>query len=238
VHRIEQLRRSTQELAASARRLDHAQAAARERFELDLARTVLPHLRRVTAGLDELAELADGHDSTSPELVRLRLDTLTEDTQTALDSLRALTRGVFPTKLTHRGLAPALAAYLDRTGGNLRADPSTHGRFDPRIESAAYFCAVEFLGSLGGRAQVRMRARDDALEIEVEGTAARQSEATDHLHDRAAALAGTLELSERDGRARMLLRLPLVSPPRLVPDLPEPVRAEVRLGDIGRGAAP
>jgi signal transduction histidine kinase len=235
VHRIEQLRRSTEELAASARRLDHAQAAARGRFELDLARTVLPHLRRVIAGLNELA---DGHASPSPELVRLRLDALTEDTQAALDSLRALTRGVFPSKLTHRGLAPALAAYLDRTGGDLRADPSTHGRFDPRIESAAYFCAVEFLSSLDGRAQVRMDARDDALEIEVEGTAARQSGATDHLHDRAAALAGTLELTERNGRARMLLRLPLVSPPCLVPDLPEAARAEVGLGEIGGGAAP
>ena len=239
IDRVSQLRRSTDELAASARRLDQAQIAARQRFEANLARTVLPHLQRVGEGLDGLINDPRAQPASSPDQTGRHVDELTVHTQTALESLRSLTRGVFPTQLARRGLAPALAGYLERSGhGSLAADPSTDRRFDPRVESTAYFCAVELIGEIGGPANVRLSVRNDVLALEIHGPAGPIGPpSTDHLQDRAAALSGTLESTVRDRRVRLELLLPLSSPGG-VPDVVEAAGVEVGLGDVGRSTAP
>lgn len=236
VERLTQLRSSTEALEASALRLDLAQDAERQRFEGNLARSVVPHLQLVREGLAELV----GSPAPEPEALGRRLDGLAEQTTRALDSLRALTRGVFPTQLARRGLAPALTTHLERTGGGvLEADASVDRRFDPRTESAAYFCVVEFLRALAGPSDVRLSAAHDELEVEVVGPAPLpETAATEHLHDRAEALDGRLAIAEEGGHARLLLRLPLGSAPDEVPDLAEAGRVELGLGDVGSGSAP
>ena len=71
-------------------------------------------------------------------------DALVDQATAALDALRELTRGIFPTLLARAGLAPALSAYVAPAGrsGVLDVDASAAGRrFAARTEAAAYFAA-------------------------------------------------------------------------------------------------
>lgn len=228
--RVELLRQQSADLEASARRLSTAQAAERERFEADLARTVLPHLRQVSVGLAELRTRLGDDPSTDRRTAGSRLDELTASTTTALESLRILTRGVFPAQLARRGLVSALTTHVTQIGlGDVvRADPSCERRFDPRLESACYFCAVEALRELAPPVEVRLHAGDQALLLEVTGTASPTFLArTRHLGDRAAALAGTIEVRLHDGRAALRLQVPLDSGEHAFPHLQEPSRIEL-----------
>ena len=106
------------------------------------------------------------------------------------------------------------------------------------MESTAYFCAVELIGEVGGPANVHLSVRNDVLALEIHGPTGRAGPpSNDHLQDRAAALSGTLDVTDRDGHARMQLLLPLSSP-GCVPDVVEATGVEVGLGDVGSGTAP
>ena len=70
----------------------------------------------------------------------------------ALESLRELTRGIYPTMLTRSGFGPALTSYASRLQrpGALRLDPAVAtSRYAERVEAAAYFCVIEALGHTG-----------------------------------------------------------------------------------------
>jgi hypothetical protein len=243
--RLEQLHAGASALEESALRLARAQDVERRRFESNLARSVVPHLERVRQGLRDIlpalppppvvteAVVTEAAGAGPPErldpLVAARvaevLDELTQHTQAALESLRDLTRGVFPMQLERQGIAQALAGYLHRAGrGALEVDASAEVRFEPGVESAAYFCAVEILRDLDGPARVRLAATGDVLELEVVGRGPLPpAHGTEHLQDRAAALDGRLTLSETGSEVRLRLELPLRSPVDAVPDLPQSV---------------
>ena len=94
------------------------------------------------------------------------VDLLVTATNEALESLRELTRGVFPTQLARSGLEPALRALLARHGlaSALRVGASAAGqRFSPRVEAAVYFCCAEASRS----------ASDDVSSVELRLTGAR-----------------------------------------------------------------
>jgi signal transduction histidine kinase len=240
VQRIEQLRRQTVELAASARRLSSAQVAEQQRFEADLAQTVLPHLRQVHSGLEAVRRDLASSRSAAPDVTR-RLDELTSSTNAALESLRTLTRGVFPAQLARRGLEPALTSHVTERGlgAVVHVDPSVARRFDPRVESACYFCAVECLRELDPIEQLRLSESDDVLRLEVAGTARPTFPGrSEHLRDRAAALDGSVDVHARPGGPALIrLEIPLRSGANGVPDLPEPAGVEVGLRDVGAGTA-
>ena len=239
VDRIRLLRQRTVDLAASSRRLSTAQLAEQQRLEADLARTVLPHLRRVHAGLKDLRR--DLATSTHPDAAGPQLDELTERTNAALESLRTLTRGVFPAQLARRGLAAALTSHVSERGlgAIVRVDASAAHRFDPRVESACYFCAVESLRELDPVEGMLVTERDDVLLLQVTGTATQNLPArTEQLRDRAAALDGSVQVRvDSGGQAQIRLEIPLRSRADGVPDLHEPARVEVRLRDVGAGPA-
>ena len=209
--RVARLRESTEALEASGHRLSHAQDEARLRFEEALTRTVVPHLRRVRDGVADLLrreDLASDKDATGT------LAELTAHTRTALEALRGLTRGVFPSRLEKSGLVPALEAHLARSGTvALRTAPGTHRRFDRAVESTAYFCVVELLRELGDSGTVGVTLTLNSLEVEVSGPSpVPPPDRIEHLEDRAAALDGSLTVGERDGVATMVLLLPLGGP--------------------------
>ena len=73
---------------------------------------------------------------------------LVDSTNTALESLRDLTRGVFPTQLARSGIEPALRSFLGRSDSpaQLLVDASAAGqRFAPGSRPRSYFCSVEAL---------------------------------------------------------------------------------------------
>ena len=77
------------------------------------------------------------------------IERLVASTNTALEALRELTRGVFPTQLARAGLEPALRSFLARSGlaRPCTVDQSAAGRrFSARVEAAVYFCAPRWRG--------------------------------------------------------------------------------------------
>jgi signal transduction histidine kinase len=159
--RLGNLRESTAALEASAHRLDLAQEAERARLESDLARAVVPHLRQVETQLRKVLEREDPRVA-SPS----RLDELHLEVQMALEALRILTRGVFPAQLAPQGLPAALSGLMAREAdGSLVADLAPARRFDPRVESTAYFCVAEIMRVVDSRVEVRLAENRTHLSV-------------------------------------------------------------------------
>jgi hypothetical protein len=186
---VADLDRRTAELAASRRRLFEADDAERRRIERAIDRDVMPTLRSLTATLENA-------DRTVPT------DTLVAQATTALDALRELTRGIFPTMLARAGIAPALSAHLSRAGVSapLKVDDSATGRrFAARTEAAAYFAATTAVAA-GAQGPLRLEVVADCLVLEghraVDLGAERQA-----VLDRVEALGGSL--AEGEGYLRV-----------------------------------
>jgi GAF domain-containing protein len=201
--RVEMLDRQTEALAASRRRLIEAGDVARRRLEAAIAREVLPTLERLHADL--AAPAAGSTPDRSP-------DGYVEQANAALDSLRELTRGIFPTLLTRSGLGPALTAHFTRTGqsGGLRIDPSVTGRrFPARVEAAAYQCATDAAAGAAGDVHISLVLLRDELRLEVRVLGSMTADRT-ALADRVEAVGGSLEaVADPSGRTSCLrVRLP------------------------------
>jgi hypothetical protein len=213
--RVVELDQKTVELEASSRRLTLAQAEERARFKAALRHAVLPHLEPLPAALHRLSDdVVNGR--TEPDA---QLDAMTRASIEALESLRTLTRGVFPAQLAHRGLASALSSHLADAGvsGVFESDQSViENRFDPRVESATYFGAAEFLRELDEPERLRLSVDGDHLALFVRGRAAADiGSSTHHLVDRAAALGGRAEITQTAGVATLRVDIPLAGGPGL-----------------------
>jgi signal transduction histidine kinase len=204
--RLADLRASAAALEASTRRLDLAQEAERQRFETDLARWVVPHLRAVQQRLAAIPPARGDVAGTQSQL-----DELHHEVQLALEGLRTLTRGVFPAQLERQGLPAALAELLARGGyGPVHTDLEAGRRFDPEVESAAYLCVAELVRLVDSPVGVRLReeAGHLTLQVRIQGPAPVPLELL-HLQDRAAALAGQLTTTWDGGASTLTLRLPV-----------------------------
>src|SRR4051794_1747991 len=136
---VAELDRTTEELARSRSRIIEADDVARRTMEGAISRDVLPHLSAVPLGIVQARE------ANAAGLAHTGLDDLVLTTNTALESLRDLTRGLFPTQLSRPGLEPALRSHLARSGlaRTLQVDPTVAGRrFMHAVEAAVYSCLV------------------------------------------------------------------------------------------------
>ena len=137
--RVRQLDRHTRELAASRNRIMGAVDTERRRLESSIAGRVLPTMVRLRA---EVARAATG--GAQAERIEECVVLATE----AVESLRELTRGIYPTNLTRSGLGSALQsrAAAMRRADAVRIDPAAAtARFAEHVEAAAYYCCVEVL---------------------------------------------------------------------------------------------
>lgn len=187
------LDRTTDALAESRRRIIAADDAARRRLESAISREVLSHLRPMPERLSRLSVARSGSAATD------ELEQLVDATNAALESLRALTRGLFPTQLARAGLARALRSHLARDGQAvaLHVEPSADRRFPARIEAAVYFCCVEAVrtGSVAARIDLRIDAAE--LVVQLRGLARDQID-VQAIVDRVEAAGGRLWLDEAD----------------------------------------
>jgi signal transduction histidine kinase len=111
-----------------------------------------------------------------------------------LESLRDLTRGVFPTQLARSGIEPALRSFLGRADSpaQLLVDPSVAGeRFAPRVEAAVYFCCVEAVRTAPEVTVIELALDGAQLRQRVHGVAGLDLQA---VEDRVEAVGGTLAL--------------------------------------------
>jgi hypothetical protein len=198
---VRQLDRRARELTASRNRILGAVDTEKRRLESSIAVRVLPTMQRLR---NEVARSGTGDVRTGT--IGECVDLATE----ALESLRELTRGIYPTLLTRSGLGPALSSYAARMGrtDDVRIEPTVAtARFPARVEAAAYFCCVEVLEHA---ACVITLARSDnggELVVSLHGVTL---EALNQLAivDRVEACEGTLDVLGVDGGSGVQVRLP------------------------------
>ena len=129
------------------------------------------------------------------------LEHLVDETNAALESLRALTRGLFPTQLARAGLARALSSHLARNGSavTLHVEPAADRRFAARVEAAVYFCCVEAVRAGSGATRIDLRIVASELVVQIDGLARGQID-VQAIVDRVEAAGGRLSL-DRGGSA-------------------------------------
>ncbi|MDQ8704979.1 histidine kinase [Streptomyces sp. LHD-70] len=189
----------------------------RRRLERDLhdgaqARIVfaLMALRRVSKGV------ADHPDAK----VRGSVAEVERSLRLALEELRGLAHGIHPAVLTREGLAPALAelARQAELPVVVAAEP---GRYDPVVETTAYFTVCETLANAAKHARARavsVSARRQGTTLVVEtvddgigGADTARGSGLAGLADRIAAVDGVLRVhSPAGGGTRVRVELPCV----------------------------
>jgi PAS domain S-box-containing protein len=144
-----------------------------------------------------------------------------EETQLAIRDLRDLGAGLDPSVLAHRGLAAAIASLTARTPVPVTVDVPAR-RFDPLVESTAYFVVAEALANVAKHAQateaaVTISAGTDCVRVTVtdDGRGGAAPNLTGGsglagLTDRVAAVGGTLAVASPTGAGtRLTAELPL-----------------------------
>ena len=140
------------------------------------------------------------------------LEGMHRDTQTTLDDLRDLARGIYPPLLADQGLAAALAAQARRSPVPVAVEASEDlGRFAPEVEAAVYFSCLEGLQNVAKYAEatnvlvsieranghVAFAIRDDGRGFD--RTTTGMGMGLQGIADRVAALAGELEIASEPG---------------------------------------
>ncbi|RYP85714.1 hypothetical protein EKO23_11990 [Nocardioides guangzhouensis] len=162
--RVTELAGTTRDLAGSRLRLIEADDAARRTLEAAIARDVLPFLVALPAEIGRARQaVADGADP--------GLDRLVDGTNEALEQLRELTRGVFPSQLARSGLEPALRSLLARSANatEFNVDGAGGRRHPPRVEAAVYFCCAEAVHGGAGPVAVDLADAGDDLVLRITG---------------------------------------------------------------------
>ncbi len=208
---VAQLSLHTRELDQSRARLISAGDAERSRVERSIARQVIPHLARLP---ERLRQLSQSHPDSLIMLDNRQLTPLLDSMNSAMQSLREITRGVFPAQLNRSGLATALGSLVARpdSTGRLRVDASAAGvRFNTRVEAAAYFCVAEAARAFDQSIAVVLSVHDDQLHLRVRGTGG-GGLSVSHMRDRMEATGGSVCTTVRDGHTVVEVEGPVDSP--------------------------
>ena len=201
---VDELGRRTDALEGSRRRLLDAGDQERLRLQRSLARDVLPRLEGLVTQLDARATAGGSVAGAGT------VDPLISSTNSALDALRTITRGVYPAQLVRSGLEPALRSLLSRSEvGRLDVrGPSAGQRFAASVEAAAYFCVADAVQELVPPVVVTVEAADAHLRLLVVG-GHRDGLALAGMRDRVEAEDGSFASRTTDGVTRLDVALPL-----------------------------
>jgi signal transduction histidine kinase len=205
------------ELLASRARIVEAADEQRRRVVRDLHDGAQQRLVHAVMTL----QLAQSRANVPADLAPL-LDEGIEHARSAIDELRELARGIHPAILTHHGLAAAVEALAERAPLPVTVD-IPDDRFPTPVESAAYFIAAEALTNVAkyaGAQAARVTARqvDGRLRLAIEddgvgGAVLSLGSGLSGLHDRIAALQGTLMIeSPAGGGTAVRADIPLGEP--------------------------
>jgi signal transduction histidine kinase len=139
--RLAELSVRAEELRVSRERLVEAQDAERRTLERDIHDGAQQHLVALAVNL----RLAQTLARRSPERAARVLADQATAARVAVETLRGLSRGIYPRLLGEAGLAAALRAAAG--AGPLRVDVTDHGigRVPPDVAAAVYFCCLEAL---------------------------------------------------------------------------------------------
>jgi PAS domain S-box-containing protein len=159
--------RLVEELRESRGRIVEAGARERLRLERDLHDGAQNRLVAIQL------KLALARDEAGADAVATRLDELIDDAEAAVEELRELGHGIYPTELREGGLEHALRLLAEAAPIRVRVIADDVGRHAPTVEEAVFFCAREAIQNAtkhaGARARVTLSLKcpDERVEFEV-----------------------------------------------------------------------
>jgi signal transduction histidine kinase len=219
--RAAQLSTRADELRLSCQRLVDAQDAGRRRLERDIHDGAQQHLVALAVNL----RLAQTLAVSVPERADAVLAGQEQAAAAAIDTLAQLSRGIYPPLLADDGLLAALQAHVGNWPGVLDLSAVEVGRYSRAVEAAAYFSCLEALQNAVKHAQASritvelVGGTDGSLSFTVtddglgfDPGAVLDSGGLGNMHDRVAAVGGTLTTTRRPSggtRVRALFPAPL-----------------------------
>ena len=196
-----------EELRESRRRLVAAQDHERRKLE----RNIHDGAQQQLVALAVKARLARQFVARDPAKTEEMLGQIEAETQTALDDLRDLARGIYPPLLADKGLGSALDAQARKAPFPVRVDADGVGRLPQDVEAAVYFSCLEALQNVAkyaaaSEATITITRSPTVLTFAVtddgrgfDPTAMASGGGLEGLGDRLAAIGGTFDLRTAPG---------------------------------------
>ena len=198
------------DLTAASARIVEAGDQTRRRLERDLHDGTQ---QRLLALLLHLRQLQTRMPAVPPDLTT-DLAAINDDLTAICDGLRELSRGIYPTILSERGLEPALKTLARHAPLPVELHLRIPSRLPPHIETSAYYLAAESLTNTIKHAAathltVRAATDDHVLRLCVAddgrgGADPSRGTGLRGLTDRVTALGGTMALTSRPGHGTTL----------------------------------
>jgi signal transduction histidine kinase len=158
---------SLNELSDSRARLVQAGDRERRKLERDLHDGAQQRLLAVLLTLTTAKDMAADNGDLMKLLTRAE-----GETDEAIDDLRELAHGIYPTVLADHGLAGGLRALATRLPGTITIAQATSRRLAPEIETAIYYCCLEAVQNTtkhaGPDAHITIRLHADLAELHLE----------------------------------------------------------------------
>jgi signal transduction histidine kinase len=120
------------------------------------------------------------------------LDDAATELRLAMDDLRDVAHGIYPSVLGDEGFAAAVDALAEASPSPMTILEMVEERFDPAIEVAAYHVVADTLRGGVGPLQVRARRNGERLTVEVTATDIPEPIA-EEIADRVGAVDGSVE---------------------------------------------
>ena len=185
--RLEELRRSRARIVDTAdaerRRLERDLHDGAQQRLVGLALTLGLVRSRLPAGAEAIAALEEAD----------------AELRAAVEDLRELAHGLFPSVLADEGVGAAIEALAEEARVPMTIGGLPDGRFAPAVETAAYTVVAEVARAARGAVTVRADRVDGVLVVEVETAHGAEPDLV-ALRDRLGALDGSLTVDRRDGR--------------------------------------
>ena len=199
--------RLIEELRDSRRRIVSAQDDRAKKLERDIHDGAQQQL----VALAVKARLARALTERDPGKAGEMLGEIETESQSALEDLRDLARGIYPPLLADRGLVEALGAQARKSLVPVTIESDGLGRYRPEVEAGVYFSVLEALQNvakyadarsvrvvLGGAAdEVRFKVTDDGRGFDPSDT--KLGTGLQGIVDRVSALGGDVQITSHPG---------------------------------------
>jgi signal transduction histidine kinase len=212
--------RLVEELRAAQRRIVAAQDEERRRLE----RNIHDGAQQQLVALSVKLRLAESLVPKDPAKAQAMLEDVRKETQTTLDDLRDLARGIYPPLLADKGLAAALEAQARKSPMPVDVSPDGVRRYPQDVEAAVYFSVLEALQNAAkyaaaSRTSVGLAERDGWLTFTVvddgtgfEPTSVGRGSGLQGIADRLSALDGNVEVRSAIGEGTTIVgRVPVAA---------------------------
>jgi signal transduction histidine kinase len=199
--------RLVEDLRTSRQRLVAAQDEERRRLE----RNIHDGAQQQLVALAVKARLAGQLAGRDPGKTAELLGQIEAETQSALEDLRDLARGIYPPLLADQGLVAALQAQSRKSDLGVELDADGLGRFPADVEATVYFCTLEALQNVAKYADaahtvVHLTRSNGDLSFEVvddgrgfDPLGVAGGSGLQGMADRLAAVGGSLEIRSAPG---------------------------------------